>query len=61
MNKVMDGIYISDCFAASDEKELLKNVRIAMTNTTIENYPHSERFKLRHGLQGLIFLKGKIS
>eukprot|EP00826_Nyctotherus_ovalis_P058114 TRINITY_DN7968_c0_g1_i15.p1 TRINITY_DN7968_c0_g1~~TRINITY_DN7968_c0_g1_i15.p1 ORF type:complete len:159 (+),score=55.21 TRINITY_DN7968_c0_g1_i15:91-567(+) len=25
MNKVMDGLYISDCFAASDETELLKN------------------------------------
>ena len=36
MNKVMDGLYISDCFSAGDEEQLAKNVKYPII---LENYP----------------------
>ena len=40
MDKVLDGLYISDCFAASDKALLVKNVgfRFVITIPIIENY-----------------------
>ena len=41
MNKVDNGLYISDIFTASDEKQLSKNVKYTIS---IENNPCSKRF-----------------